>query len=242
MPLAIVKYPDPVLKTRARELTEDEIKTWRTSDGTDLAALGKEMSALMDASNGVGLAAPQVGLGIRFFVARIGEKTVALANPKISVPKGAALVSGEEGCLSVPGKRASVYRPDKLQVAAFEGRPGRSVPVRLSVTEGNARVVCHEVDHLDGVLFFERSEEQRRQQEALAAEREVKRAEALKKRAQEKAKEADNVLPAAGKKDEEGPPFEFNPESIIEMSKGCDRRTRLAIRDALRYGGDTVSV
>jgi peptide deformylase len=140
--LPIRTFGDPVLRERAREV--------ETFDKA-LARLADDMIETMHEAPGVGLAAPQVGRSIRLIVFDIGEGARALVNPVLSGQEGEQL--GDEGCLSVPGlyfqvKRALKVRADALDV---DGRP-----VVIEAEELMARVLQHEVDHIDGVLFIDR--------------------------------------------------------------------------------------
>jgi peptide deformylase len=147
-------YGDPVLRRRALEID--------TFDGT-LAGLVADMRDTMRAYRGVGLAANQVGVLQRVLVAEVplGEDRIAalaLVNPVLSEPAGAGV--SEEGCLSIPGIYEDVKRADKVRVKALdlEGRP------LDFVAEGYvARVLQHEVDHLDGILFVDRLSALKRQ-------------------------------------------------------------------------------
>ena len=141
----IRQYPDPVLRMRAREVEVfDE----------DLARLVRRMSALMQDANGVGLAATQIGVLQRLFVFQQDEETVtALVNPRIA-ETSAELEVADEGCLSLQGVLVPVERPAAVTV---EGVDERGSPVRVELTELAARVVQHEIDHLDGVLILERT-------------------------------------------------------------------------------------
>ena len=106
----------------------------------------------MRANRGVGLAAPQIGVSKRVVVVDTGEGVVELINPVISDPRGQVLDT--EGCLSAPGLLCEVPRAQKVRVKAWD-REGREVGYRV---EGfAARVVQHEVDHLDGILFTDRA-------------------------------------------------------------------------------------
>ena len=117
-----------------------------------------DMIETMHEYNGAGLAAPQVHVSLRLFVALLEEdpdsKTVAtvLANPEI-VPNGSAREEGWEGCLSIPDIRGKVPRFTDVTVKALD-RDGRQV--ELCLKKFSARVAQHETDHLDGVLFFDR--------------------------------------------------------------------------------------
>ncbi|HET6770790.1 MAG TPA: peptide deformylase [Actinomycetota bacterium] len=140
--LPIRTFGDPVLRERAREV--------EAFDQT-LARLAEDMIETMHEAPGVGLAAPQVGRSIRLIVFDIGEGARALVNPVLSGLEGEQV--GDEGCLSVPGlyfqvKRALKVRADALDV---DGRP-----VVIEAEELMARVLQHEVDHINGVLFIDR--------------------------------------------------------------------------------------
>lgn len=113
-----------------------------------LAMLLDDMAQTMYENNGVGLAAPQVGILRRAIVIDCGEQLYELVNPEIIVRAGQ--LDEPEGCLSSPGEYALVRRPEKVAVKAFD-RHGKQF-----VLEGDhllARAICHECDHLDGKLF-----------------------------------------------------------------------------------------
>lgn len=104
--------------------------------------------------NGVGLAAPQVGVLKRIVVIDVGEGPIVLINPQIIESSGEQ--TGEEGCLSVPGKFGIVTRPDRVKVRAFDEN------MNEFEMEGEgllARAFCHELDHLDGKLYVELAED-----------------------------------------------------------------------------------
>lgn len=135
----IVKVGDPVLskKCRAVEKIDDRIIT----------LLDDMIDTLYD-SNGVGLAAPQVGVLKRIAVVDIGEGLIELINPEIISQEGTQ--NDLEGCLSLPGKWGYVERPNKVTVRAMD----RTGDVYEYEGEGLlARAFCHELEHLDGVLF-----------------------------------------------------------------------------------------
>ncbi len=152
----IRQYPDPVLRMRAREVEVfDEA----------LAKQAARMIALMHDAAGVGLAANQVGSLQRMFTIELGENepAQAIVNPRIT-PLGEELESDEEGCLSLPGALVPVERPLSIRLEG-QGVDGRELTLEL---EGlTARAVQHEVDHLDGVLTFDRTTDEARR-EALA--------------------------------------------------------------------------
>lgn len=116
-----------------------------------LAILLDDLYDTMQKSNGVGLAAPQVGILKRVAVIDIGEGKIELVNPVITKTEGSQV--GSEGCLSVPGVYGEVERPFSVTVTAFD-RYGKEFEV--SGTELLARALCHEIDHLDGHLFLEK--------------------------------------------------------------------------------------
>ena len=142
----IRQWPDPVLKLRANEVeTFDE----------DLGRLVERMKALMQDANGVGLAANQAGVLRRVFVFRNGEEDelVAAINPRIVDPS-AERESDDEGCLSLQRVLVPVERHCSL---TLEAQDAEGKPLRLELTGLDARVVQHELDHLDGVLIIERT-------------------------------------------------------------------------------------
>lgn len=143
--LRIRVYPDPVLRHRAEPIRE--------IDGA-LTALGERMIDLMVAENGVGLAAPQVGVPLRIIVVSFtGQRKDAevFINPELDQFEGWAEM--EEGCLSVPGVRAAVRRPAVCAVRAWDLDANEFV---MDATELAATVFQHETDHLDGRLFIDR--------------------------------------------------------------------------------------
>ncbi|MGH2723165.1 MAG: peptide deformylase [Actinomycetota bacterium] len=149
--LAIRTFGDPVLREPARPVEE--------FDGS-LRRLAQDMIATMKAAPGVGLAAPQVGRPIRLIVFDVGEEAGgagALANPTLRDEWGDQV--GEEGCLSLPGLYFPVKRYARVQAEAFD-LGGNAVTIEAE--ELLARVLQHEVDHLNGVLFIDRLEREHR--------------------------------------------------------------------------------
>lgn len=146
MILRIRKYGDPVLETPAEPVTEFN---------GELRQLAEDMFETMYANKGIGLAAPQVGVSKRLAVidASAGEDPSAkliLVNPVILVKEGVQI--GEEGCLSIPGFREDVKRAYRVRVRA------QDLEGSFFETEGEellARVIQHEIDHLDGILFLQ---------------------------------------------------------------------------------------
>jgi len=154
----IRQYPDPALRMTAAEIdTFDD----------DLRALAERMYVLMTDANGIGLAATQVGVVRRMFVCRLGEdedaEPVAFVNPVVTAT-GEGRESADEGCLSLQGVLVPVDRATKL---TLEAQDLSGVPVRVELRDIDARVVQHELDHLDGVLILDRTTDEARR-EALA--------------------------------------------------------------------------
>lgn len=125
-----------------------------TDFGPDLQALIAEMADIMYTAHGVGLAAPQVGQSIRLLVYDAGDGLKVITNPKILKERGEQF-EPEEGCLSIPGLRGVVRRPNVITVKAQDGH---GAELLFRATEFEARVLCHEIDHLDGVLFIDRAD------------------------------------------------------------------------------------
>jgi peptide deformylase len=156
--LKIARMGHPVLRAKARALHPSEIRTPKVQQLID------DMFETMKEYQGVGLAAPQVHESIRLFVAGINRGTdeenddgedvplMEMINPEITVV-GRETVEDWEGCLSIPDIRGRVQRAEKIVVRAYD-RTGKRVEVRA--TGFTARVIQHETDHLDGVLFFDR--------------------------------------------------------------------------------------
>ena len=152
----IRQYPDAVLRMRANEVDRfDET----------LARLAQRMTELMHDARGVGLAATQVGVLQRLFVFQADEDDEgrAVVNPKITA-RSEETTSVEEGCLSLQGVHVPVERHVTV---TLEGQDLEGQPLRLELEELPARVVQHELDHLDGTLMIERTDPESRR-EALA--------------------------------------------------------------------------
>lgn len=111
-----------------------------------------DMLDTMYESNGVGLAAPQVGILKRIVVIDIGDGPIILINPEIVEANGE--VKDVEGCLSVPGKQGNVIRPQYVKVKA-EDRDGNSIEIQGE--DLLARALCHEIDHLNGILYTDKT-------------------------------------------------------------------------------------
>jgi peptide deformylase len=138
----IRKHGDELLRKRSRKVEDinDRILT-----------LLKDMEETMYAEEGIGLAAPQVGVLKRVVVIDIGEGILRLINPEIIFSEGSYIDT--EGCLSIPGEQGDVERPYKVKVKALNEK-GEEI-----IVEGEellARALCHEIDHLDGILFIDK--------------------------------------------------------------------------------------
>ncbi len=155
--LHIVEFPDPVLRVRGEDVGEVD---------AEIRSVAERMVELMDQAEGIGLAAPQVGLSWRLFVTRVPElapdddspidrATIPIEifiNPVLDSPQG-PVEQFNEGCLSIPGIRGDVLRPKSITIEALdiEGRPFSRTASGLI-----ARCWQHEFDHLEGVLILDR--------------------------------------------------------------------------------------
>ena len=142
----IVKYGDPILEKSTPPLSKFD---------AELIELTEDMFASMYAAQGVGLAAPQIGLSMRLAVVDVTggknpEAKIVLANPEVIHAEGEK--REEEGCLSIPGFRGYVVRPQFVTVRAQDVK-GESFEIRGE--DLLARAFCHEIDHLNGVLFIQ---------------------------------------------------------------------------------------
>lgn len=165
MDLSIVHYPHPTLRVRSKPIRRVD---------QELRNIAAQMLNLMYEFNGVGLAANQVDLPLRLFVVNpAGERgegeELVLLNPELQMPKGSE--SSQEGCLSMPELFGQVKRPKSIRLSAFDLQGN---PIERVVDGFLARVLQHENDHLDGVLFFDRmSEEAKRELDEQLEEMEV---------------------------------------------------------------------
>src|SRR3954468_18180287 len=155
--LKVAHMGHPVLRTKARPIAPNDLKH------PALQNLIEDMLDTMAEYHGVGLAAPQIHESLRLFVAAIDEvdeddesdahpEPVAVINPEIIVV-GSDVVEDWEGCLSIPDIRGRVPRAREIKVRAMDRTGAR---IELSAHDFPARVIQHETDHLDGVLFFDR--------------------------------------------------------------------------------------
>ena len=153
--LKVARMGHPVLRAKARPLEKSEIR------GAVIQKLIDDMLDTMAEYHGVGLAAPQVHEGLRVFVAALGHgdedgdeeiEPIALIKPELTLV-GTDVVEDWEGCLSIPDIRGRVPRAREVKVRAFDRTGAR---IELVARDFSARVIQHEADHLDGVLFFDR--------------------------------------------------------------------------------------
>lgn len=135
---------DPVLTKKCREITEVTPK---------IKELIEDMLDTMYEANGVGLAGPQVGILKRLVVIDIGDGPIVMINPLILEASGEQ--TGDEGCLSLPGKAGVVTRPNYVKAKAFDENMEEFT---IEGTELLARAICHELDHLDGHMYTEKVE------------------------------------------------------------------------------------
>ena len=132
---------DPVLTKTCREITEITPKITQLID---------DMFETMYEANGVGLAGPQVGILKRIVTIDTGEGPLVMINPKIIEKSGSQ--TGEEGCLSLPGKAGLVTRPSHVKARAFDEEMQE---YEIEADDLLARAICHELDHLDGHMYTE---------------------------------------------------------------------------------------
>ena len=142
--LEIRRAGDPVLKKQCQAVEKVTGKIKKLLD---------DMAETMNAADGVGLAAPQVGVELRIVVIDVGEGVIELINPVLLEKEGCQ--KGLEGCLSVPGVFGQVERYEKVVVEGLN-RSGRKI--RVTGSGLLARALQHEMDHLDGVLFVEKAD------------------------------------------------------------------------------------
>jgi peptide deformylase len=172
-PLTILLVPEPILKARARPVA--------AADMEQVRALLPRMFATMYRAHGIGLAAPQVGVGLRFAVVDLmaddKPTPIVLINPEV-VARSEEQATREEGCLSLPGQYADVTRPARVTVRYTDATGAK----RQIDAEGLlAACLQHEIDHLDGVLFVDHLSALKRNMilRRLAKELRQKRAEAM---------------------------------------------------------------
>lgn len=150
--LKVARMGHPVLRQKARAIEPKELKT------VPLQKFIDDMIDTMQEYSGVGLAAPQVHEGLRVFVAHLDPdgrgagEPIAIINPEIEII-GNTVIEGWEGCLSIPDIRGRVPRAAQIRVSALD-RHGKRI--EINAQDFPARVIQHETDHLNGILFFDR--------------------------------------------------------------------------------------
>jgi peptide deformylase len=145
--LKILTNPNPILRKKSVEISQEEINSRK------IKALCSDMVRTMCENDGVGLSAPQIGQNIRLCIVNTENGPTCLINPKIT-KKSWAKVWGEEGCLSVPDIFGQVRRHKKITYKYFDENSKKK---KLDAVGLLARVIQHEIDHLDGVLFIDKA-------------------------------------------------------------------------------------
>ncbi len=141
--LKIILHPNPILRKKSLNVANISDKK--------IQELVPEMMETMIMSNGVGLAAPQIGQNIRLLVAKYKDKNLVVINPIIT-HKSILKEWDEEGCLSIPNKYGQVRRPKNITVEFFDVQGQKQI---LKAKGLLARIIQHEIDHLDGILFID---------------------------------------------------------------------------------------
>lgn len=147
--LDIIKNPNPILRKKSIEINKEEIGSKKLNE------LCLDMAETMIKKDGVGLAAPQIAQNIRLIAVNTEEGTICMVNPKI-IKKSLIKEWGEEGCLSVPDVFGQVKRHAKIYCQYID-QDGKIVKIKA---EGLfSRVIQHEIDHLDGILFIDKAKD-----------------------------------------------------------------------------------
>ena len=141
--LKIVKYPDPILKKKSEEIRHDD---------KSLRSLIPQMIEAMKKNQGVGLAAPQIGISKKIIIVTEGKEGHAFLNPRI-IKQSKEKARVEEGCLSLPGLFARVLRSKQVEVTA-ETLNGQKI--KIKARDLTARIFQHEIDHIEGKLIIHR--------------------------------------------------------------------------------------
>jgi peptide deformylase len=162
----IITSENPILRQKGKKIHHFD---------ASLPKLIDDMFETMHAARGVGLAAPQIALSLRVLVAEFEDDKVALVNPEIVKAEGEEL--GTEGCLSIPGYVGdNIRRATKITVKAQDAR---GKPIKVRAEGWFARVLQHEIDHLDGILFLDRLDRPEDLREVQEGELEEPEAEAI---------------------------------------------------------------
>lgn len=147
--LKIITQPNPILRKKSQEIAREIIKS------REFKSLVSSMIKTMVKTDGVGLAAPQIGKDIRLAIINSKDGPLCLINPKF-IKKSWAKELGQEGCLSIPGVFGRVKRHKKISLT-YRDQAGKKNT--LTAKGLMARVIQHEVDHLDGILFIDKAAE-----------------------------------------------------------------------------------
>lgn len=162
----IITSENPILRQKGKKIRHFDASIPKLID---------DMFETMHAARGVGLAAPQIALSLRIFVAEYEDHKIAMVNPEIIKAEGEEL--GTEGCLSIPGYVGdNIRRATKIVV---KGQDARGKPIRVRAEGWFARILQHEIDHLDGTLFLDRLDRPEDLREITESEEEVAEAEAV---------------------------------------------------------------
>ncbi len=143
--MEIIKYPNPILEKKTKKV--------KNPIDPEIQELAKQMLATLEEAEGAGLAAPQIGKSLRLCVIQFNGDSFVLINPKITSYSRDKEIC-EEGCLSFPGNWLQVKRSERVKVR-YTDETGKEIKAKA---EGLfARIIQHEIDHLDGILFIERA-------------------------------------------------------------------------------------
>ena len=186
--MRITKLGEDILRQKCEAVKPEEIND-------EFRATLNEMFQTMESANGVGLAAPQVGIAKRFFVLQADDEVKRVfINPEIT-KTSAETSSYEEGCLSLPGFYEEIVRPVKVSVSALDENGKHFV---INDADGLlARIIQHENDHLDGILYIDRGDEAYKQEVIESMKRKAERA--AKKAAAKEAKQRSIAAKIAAK-------------------------------------------
>ncbi len=141
MELSIRTYPDPILREKAKEVSSFDDR---------LKKIANSMIEYIKSLNGIGLAAPQIGISERIILADVDNKPLFIVNPEIVGSKGEEIL--EEGCLSIPGTYINILRPSIIQLIGYDLN---SRKLQIKADNLLARVIQHEIDHIEGRLIID---------------------------------------------------------------------------------------
>ncbi len=145
--LPIITNPNKILRNISKEIDLSEIKS------NNFSILMKNMEETMIKKDGIGLAAPQIGKNIRLIVVKINDTSICMINPKITKKSWATEIE-EEGCLSIPNTYGKVKRHKQINCIYIDKNNKKQ---KIKLKKLNARVVQHEIDHLNGILFIDKA-------------------------------------------------------------------------------------